>query len=91
MEDAAASLLDEIRARLELLESSLPTRIDAMEVSETAKLPFNALWCRATLLWRMVELSRSAFESFEKDKLAVAILLTRAAVETSAAPMRAKE
>jgi hypothetical protein len=33
----------------------------------------------------MAELGRSAFESFENSKLASAILLTRAAVETSAA------
>lgn len=35
-------------------------------------------------MWRMAELSRSALEDFEKDRLASAILLTRAAVETSA-------
>jgi len=37
------------------------------------------------LCWRMAQLSRSAFECFEKRKLAAAILLARAAMETSAA------
>jgi hypothetical protein len=85
MEESTTSLLNEIRERLELLESSLPSRVDAMAVSPTAKLPFKALCFRETLIWRMTELSRSAFESFENNKIASAILLTRGAVETSAA------
>ncbi len=85
MEESTASLLNEIRGRLELLEASLPRRVDAMAVSPTSKLPFNVLCYRETLIWRMSELGRSAFENYENDKLASAILLTRAAVETSAA------
>jgi len=77
--------MDEIQERLKLLESSLPRRVDAMAVSPTAKIPFKALLYREALIWRMAELGRSALESFENDKLATAILLTRAAVETSAA------
>jgi hypothetical protein len=85
MEKSLASVLNEIRGRLELLESSLPKRVDAMEVSPISKLPFKALLYREALIWRMAELGRGAFESFEKDKLVSAIVLTRAAVETSAA------
>jgi len=54
-------------------------------VSPDSKLPFKALIYRAALIWRMAELSRGAFENFERDRLALAILETRAAVETSAA------
>jgi hypothetical protein len=79
-----ANLMNEIRSRLELMESGLPSRVDAM-VSPSSKLPFKALICRAALIWRMAELSRGAFESFENSQIARAILLTRAAVETSAA------
>jgi len=83
MGESLDSLVDEIRGRLELIESSLPSRVDAM-VSPDSKLPFKALTYRAAVIWRMAELSRGAFENFEKNKLGVAILLTRAAVETSA-------
>lgn len=85
MQESVESLMDEIRERLKLLESSLPGRVDAAAVSLTAKIPFKALLCREALMWRMAELGRSAFESFENSKLASAIILTRAAVETSAA------
>ncbi len=85
MEDSYASLMDEIRGRLELLESNLPKRIDAMAVSPTSKLPFKVLLYRETLIWRMGELGRDAFQSFERDRLVSAMVLARAAVETSAA------
>ena len=85
MEESIEDLMTEIQGRLALLESSLPKRVDAMAVSQTAKLPFKALLYREALIWRMTELSRGAFEDFEKNRLATAILLTRAAVETSAA------
>jgi hypothetical protein len=84
MDESIENLMTEIRGRLDLLESSLPTRVDAM-VSPESKLPFKALIYRAALIWRMAELSRGAVENFEKDKLALAILETRAAVETTAA------
>jgi len=85
VEESVESVMNEIRAGLERLESILPSRVDPMAVSRTAKLPFKGLVYRAALIWRMAELGRIAFESFENDKLASAILLTRAAIETSAA------
>jgi hypothetical protein len=85
MEKTVASLLNEIRERVELLEASLPRRVDAMAVSPISKLPYKALLYRDALIWRMAELGREALESFEKDKLLSAIVLTRATVETSAA------
>jgi len=85
MEESLVSVMDEIRKNLELLESSLPKRVDGWALSQLSKLPFKVLGYREALAWRMAELARAAFEEFEKDKLAAAILLTRAAVETSAA------
>jgi hypothetical protein len=79
------ALLDEIRQRLELFALNLPKRVDAMAVSRISKLPYKVLFYREALIWRMAELGRSAFEDFERDKLVSAIVLTRAAVETSAA------
>ncbi len=74
----------EIRGRLEILDASLPRRVDAM-VSPGSKLPFKTLIYREALAWRMAELSHGAFENFENNRLALAILETRATVETSAA------
>ena len=85
MEHSAASLVDEIRGSLELLESNLPNRVDGWALSQLSKLPFKVLVYREALSWRMAELGRAAFEEFQKDRLAAAIVLARAAVETSAA------
>lgn len=79
------ALLDEIRQRLELFESNLPKRVDAMDVSRISKLPYKVLFYREALVWRIVEIGRSAFEDFGRDNVASAIVLTRAALETSAA------
>src|SRR5260370_28192531 len=85
MEESVASLMDEIRRKLELFESRLLKRVDGWALSQMSKLPFKVLVYREALAWRMAELGRAAFEEFEKDRLAAAIVLTRAAVETSAA------
>lgn len=41
-------------------------------VSPESKLPFKALLYRASLIWRMAELSRDAYEKFENKRLASA-------------------
>jgi len=84
-ESFVVSRMDEIRENLELLESNLPKRVDGWALSQMSKLPFKVLVYREALAWRMAELSRAAFEEFGKDRIAAAIVLTRAAVETSAA------
>jgi hypothetical protein len=78
-------LLDETEQRLRLLECNLPARVDGWALSQISKLPFKSLSFRESLIYRMVELGRSAFEDFANNKLVSAILLTRGAVETSAA------
>src|ERR1700704_6673466 len=85
MKKSVAELMDEIRARLAAFDSRLPVRISAMDVSPTSKLPYKVLLYREPLMWRMVELGRAALENFAADKLVAGIVLTRAAVETSAA------
>lgn len=79
------SIVGEIRANLERLESHLPKQVDGWALSQLSKLPFKAILYREALAWRMAELSRAALEEFEKGKLVAGITLTRAAVETSAA------
>jgi hypothetical protein len=56
-----------------------------MAVSPISKLPYKALLYREALIWRMTELSRDALGSFEKNNFVSAIVLTRAALETTAA------
>jgi hypothetical protein len=85
MRKTAIALMDEIRGRLEVLESNLPASVDAMTVSRSSKLPFKVLLYREALIWRMAELVRAAFDNFGTENLVAAIVLTRAAVETSAA------
>jgi hypothetical protein len=85
MHKTLAFLMDEIRGRLETLESNLPARVDAMAVSRTSKLPFKVLLYREALIWRMAELARGAFDNFKTDNLVSAIVLARASVETTAA------
>ncbi|HEY2360373.1 MAG TPA: hypothetical protein VGK36_04620 [Candidatus Angelobacter sp.] len=77
-------LMQEVEERLHLIETNLPTKVDGMELSSISKLPFKAICYRESLAWRMAELSRAAFASLQANQLAAAILLTRAAVETSA-------
>src|SRR6266852_1914975 len=84
-EETTETLLAEVDARLLLLEAARPKSLDGFALSSISQLPFKALRYRESLLWRMVQLGRSAFENFERNKLASAILLTRAATETSAA------
>jgi hypothetical protein len=78
-------LVRDIREILDRIEASLPQRVDAAWVSATAKIPFKVLVYRETLIWRVLELGRSALQGFETNKIASAIILTRAALETSAA------
>jgi hypothetical protein len=78
-------LLEETQHRVAALEANLPPQLDGYALSSETKLPFKAMWFRDALCWRMAQLSRSALDSFEKKKLASAILLTRASMETAAA------
>lgn len=83
--DSVESLMGEIRGRVELLESSLPRRVDGYALSPDSKLPMKAMLYREVLIWRMAELSRGAMENLETENLSVAVILIRAAVETTAA------
>jgi hypothetical protein len=84
-EETAVTLLAEVEGRLRLLEAARPKSLDGFALSPISKLPFKALRFRESLLWRIVQLGRGAFENFESNKLASAILLTRATTETSSA------
>lgn len=77
--------IDEIRETLGILESNLPRQLDGYALSRKSKLPWKVLLYREALIWRVVELGKSALESFVNDQFVSGIVLTRAAVETSAA------
>lgn len=74
----------EAEGRLAGLARDLPRQIDPVAMSRS-KLPFKAASYRETLIWRVTELGRSAVENFKLDRVAAAVLLTRAVVETTAA------
>ena len=74
-------LSTEICDRLDRLETSLPTRLDARDLGTRSQLPFYALYCRETWMWRVVELGRFAFDCFQKEDFVSAMVLTRSATE----------
>ena len=80
-----AALMDEIRLRLESFESNLPKHLDAFTLSPGSKLPSKVLRYRESLIWRIAEVGRAAFNEFTENGLVAGIVLARAAVETSAA------
>lgn len=75
----------EVRGRLDRLEESLVSRLDARDLGTRSQLPFYALYCRETWMWRLVELGSDAFDCFQKDNFVSAMVLTRAAMEITAA------
>ncbi len=74
----------EITRYLNAFARSLPTHIAASVISRT-KLPGIATWSRETLLWRFTEIAQDALEKLNAKRYPSAMLLTRAAVETTAA------
>jgi hypothetical protein len=80
-----AALIDEIRRRLGSLDSNLPEQLDAFALSPDSKLPSKVCRYRESLLWRIAEIGRAAFDELEKNRLVAGIVLVRAAIETSAA------
>lgn len=79
-----AALINEIRESLAMLESNLPRQVDGFVLSQKSKLPWKVLLYREALIWRIVELGRSALESFLSERMVSGVVLTRAAVEASA-------
>ena len=71
--------------KVEIFKSCLPNRVDPASISHKAKIPFNVMTYRESLLHRMTELSESATELYSTPNRAVsAIVLSRAAQETFA-------
>ena len=57
--ETAADFLEDAQRNLELLEASLPKKVDEYALSSKRKLPFKTLWFRDSLCWRMAQLSRA--------------------------------
>jgi hypothetical protein len=76
------AVMAEIEVLLKSLEASLQREVDGPAIS-LSKLPFKAECYRESLAWRMADLSRGAFSSFQNNRLASAIALTRSAMETA--------
>jgi hypothetical protein len=74
----------ETAERLARFEKSLPRQMDPVAMSKS-KVPFKADAYRETLIWRATQLGLCALENFCRERVAAAVLLTRATVETTAA------
>lgn len=78
-------LLKEIKDRISLITVSLPQSLSPADISCTAKIPYNAIVYRESLIFRIEELARSAVLSYERNDDCAAIILTRAMLESVAA------
>ncbi len=80
-----AETLAEARERVSLLTQSLPNCVDPLGISVKSKIPYKVIAYREALIWRTEEIARSACDMYQRNDLAAAILLTRAASENGAA------
>ncbi len=79
------SNLSECLEKVASFKDSLPSRVDPASISHKAKIPFNVLTYRESLLHRVTELADSATELFCLPNKAISgIILTRAVQETMA-------
>lgn len=77
-------MLNEAKELAQLIESSLPEKIEIAALSLNSKLPFKALSLRELLIHRVANLATPAVELFEHQREVSAILLTRGVIETVA-------
>jgi hypothetical protein len=78
-------LLHEISRRCKQIESALVSCICEDAVSSQTRLPYNTLVYREVSARRFLELCRNAISNYENDNFVTAVVLTRAALETTAA------
>ena len=83
--DKIAGELAEARERLRLLAEHLPTAVDPLAISKTAKAPYFALCFREAQAWRVEEFGRAACDMLERGDLVVGMSNVRHAVESCAA------
>lgn len=74
--------LTEVKQRMGLLGSSLPTSIDPVGISRV-KLASMPLWCRETMIWRIHELGTVAVESFDTGRGSAGMVLVRGVFESA--------
>lgn len=78
-------LLEEAKARVQLMTDSLPEVVDPASISLSAKIPYKAILYREALIWRTEELARCACDLYHQEAIVSAIILTRATTENAAA------
>jgi hypothetical protein len=77
--------MNDISRKTEVFASSLSTRIDPRTSCGISLMPFKVLVRREALAYRFVDLCSGAVESFRDEQLSSTAVLTRAALETTAA------
>jgi hypothetical protein len=90
-DDTSTSPLVEARQWLKVIQSALPTSVEAGGLHTRSKMPFKVLCCRAGLIWRIEELGRCALDAHEKGDVIAAMLLARSLTETACALWYLKE
>jgi hypothetical protein len=83
--------LDAAEASATRISSNLPEKLEVAALAVREKAPFLAMQLREALIWRIEELGRNACEALRREDFATAILLTRAATETSAVMWRLRQ
>jgi hypothetical protein len=74
----------EARARVQLLQQSLPKSVSAADLGVWSKAPFQFLCTREALIWRTEELARGCCDAVDRNDYAIAALLARATIENAA-------
>lgn len=81
----SAETVDELRAELSRLAGMLPESIDLLALHKRYKAPGKVQMLSESLVWRQEELCRNALAALDRENFVTAALLTRAAMETTAA------
>lgn len=74
--------LDLLKIFTESLKKSLMLVVDAHSTAATSKMAFKVFSLKEPLLYRMFDLTSTAYEMYMTNKILPAFLLTRAAIET---------
>lgn len=85
MSASETEALNSIESTLTALAALRPSRVDPAHYSVKAKIPSKIAGLRAGLLYRLVELANVSLLCLKSGQLAAAIVLTRSALETTAA------
>jgi hypothetical protein len=77
-------LFSQAKKHVEVLRQSLISRIDPLQISTIAKVPYKALEIRETLAYRAADIGQAIVRTYEADLFVSSVILCRALQETLA-------